>query len=89
MQLKDPSLFREAALIGDVWIPADPGRSIEVSNPATGLSIDLVPKQGIAPLFRFRDEADVIAQANDTEFGLASYFYAKDLARVFRVAEAL
>ena len=43
----------------------------------------------VAPLFRFADEADVIAQANDTEFGLASYFYAKDLARVFRVAEAL
>ncbi|MGB3816065.1 MAG: NADP-dependent succinate-semialdehyde dehydrogenase [Shinella sp.] len=43
----------------------------------------------VAPLFRFTDEDDVIAQANDTEFGLASYFYAKDLARVFRVAEAL
>lgn len=43
----------------------------------------------VAPLFRFADEADVIAQANDTEFGLASYFYAKDMARVFRVAEAL
>ncbi|MBB3977152.1 succinate-semialdehyde dehydrogenase/glutarate-semialdehyde dehydrogenase [Rhizobium azooxidifex] len=43
----------------------------------------------VAPVFRFKDEADVIAQANDTEFGLASYFYAKDLARVFRVAEAL
>ncbi len=43
----------------------------------------------LAPLFRFTDEADVIRQANDTEFGLASYFYARDLARVFRVAEAL
>lgn len=43
----------------------------------------------VAPLFCFKDEADVIRQANDTEFGLASYFYAKDLARVFRVAEAL
>ncbi|MCA1493353.1 NADP-dependent succinate-semialdehyde dehydrogenase [Ensifer sp. NBAIM29] len=43
----------------------------------------------VAPLFRFKDEADVVKQANDTEFGLASYFYAKDLARVFRVAEAL
>jgi succinate-semialdehyde dehydrogenase/glutarate-semialdehyde dehydrogenase len=43
----------------------------------------------VAPLFRFRDEADVIAQANDTEFGLASYFYARDLSRVWRVAEAL
>ncbi len=38
----------------------------------------------LAPLFRFKDEADVIAQANDTEFGLASYFYANDLSRVFR-----
>ena len=35
------------------------------------------------------DEADVIAQANDTEFGLAAYFYARDLSRVFRVGEAL
>jgi succinate-semialdehyde dehydrogenase/glutarate-semialdehyde dehydrogenase len=43
----------------------------------------------VAPLFRFKDEADVVELANDTEFGLASYFYAKDLARVFRVAEAL
>ncbi|HET6264531.1 MAG TPA: NADP-dependent succinate-semialdehyde dehydrogenase [Usitatibacter sp.] len=43
----------------------------------------------VAPLFRFTDEADVIAQANDTEFGLASYFYARDLGRVWRVAEAL
>lgn len=43
----------------------------------------------LAPLFRFKDEADVIAMANDTEFGLASYFYARDLGRVFRVAEAL
>jgi succinate-semialdehyde dehydrogenase / glutarate-semialdehyde dehydrogenase len=43
----------------------------------------------VAALFRFEDEADVIAQANDTEFGLASYFYARDLSRVFRIAEAL
>ncbi|MDO9624217.1 MAG: NADP-dependent succinate-semialdehyde dehydrogenase [Pseudomonas sp.] len=43
----------------------------------------------LAPLFRFSDEGDVIRQANDTEFGLAAYFYARDLGRVFRVAEAL
>jgi succinate-semialdehyde dehydrogenase/glutarate-semialdehyde dehydrogenase len=43
----------------------------------------------VAPLFRFRDEADVIAQANATQYGLAAYFYARDLGRVFRVAEAL
>ncbi len=43
----------------------------------------------LAPLFRFKDEDEVIAMANDTEFGLAAYFYARDLSRVFRVAEAL
>ena len=43
----------------------------------------------LAPLFRFDDEADVVRQANDTEFGLAAYFYARDLSRVFRVAESL
>jgi succinate-semialdehyde dehydrogenase/glutarate-semialdehyde dehydrogenase len=43
----------------------------------------------LAPIFRFADEADVVAQANDTRFGLAAYFYACDLARVWRVAEAL
>jgi succinate-semialdehyde dehydrogenase/glutarate-semialdehyde dehydrogenase len=40
-------------------------------------------------LFRFKDEAEGIALANDTEFGLAAYFYARDLGRVFRVAEAI
>ncbi len=43
----------------------------------------------LAPLFRFKDEADVIQQANDTIFGLASYFYANNLSRVYKVAEAL
>ncbi|MBL4838851.1 MAG: NAD-dependent succinate-semialdehyde dehydrogenase, partial [Kordiimonadaceae bacterium] len=43
----------------------------------------------VAPVFKFDNEDDVIAQANDTEFGLASYFYAKDLSRVWRVSEAL
>ena len=43
----------------------------------------------VAPLYRFDDEADVIKMANDTEFGLAAYFYARDLGRVWRVAEAL
>ncbi len=43
----------------------------------------------VAPLFRFKDEADAVALANATEYGLASYFYAKDMARVWRVAEAL
>ena len=43
----------------------------------------------VAPIFRFSTEEEAIEQANATEFGLASYFYARDLGRVFRVAEAL
>ncbi len=43
----------------------------------------------VAPLFRFKTEAEAIQMANDTEFGLASYFYARDVGRIFRVAEAL
>ncbi len=43
----------------------------------------------VAPLYRFRDEREVIELANATEFGLAAYFYARDLGRVWRVAEAL
>ena len=43
----------------------------------------------VAPLFRFKTEADAIRMANDTEFGLAGYFYSRDIGRVWRVAEAL
>lgn len=43
----------------------------------------------VAPLFRFRTEEEAIALANDTEFGLAAYFYSRDNARVWRVAEAI
>ena len=43
----------------------------------------------LAPLFRFRDEAEAVRLANDTEYGLACYFYTRDLGRAFRVSEAL
>jgi succinate-semialdehyde dehydrogenase/glutarate-semialdehyde dehydrogenase len=43
----------------------------------------------VAPLFRFRDEAEAVALANDTPYGLASYFYSRDIGRCWRVAEAL
>ncbi len=60
----------------------------------TGVTRDMVVAKDetfgpVAPLFKFEDEDDVIAMANDSEFGLASYFYSRDLARVWRVAEAL
>ena len=43
----------------------------------------------VAPVFRFKTEAEAVQMANDTEFGLAAYFYTRDLARSWRVAEAL
>ena len=43
----------------------------------------------VAPVFRFKTEAEAIALANDTEFGLAAYFYSRDIGRIFRVGEAI
>jgi succinate-semialdehyde dehydrogenase/glutarate-semialdehyde dehydrogenase len=43
----------------------------------------------VAPLIRFKTEADAIRLANDTEFGLAGYFYSRDIGRIFRVAEQM
>jgi succinate-semialdehyde dehydrogenase/glutarate-semialdehyde dehydrogenase len=43
----------------------------------------------LAPLFRFKTESEAVEMSNDTEFGLAAYFYSRDVGRIFRVAEAL
>ncbi len=43
----------------------------------------------VAPLFRFEDDAEAIIRANDSEFGLCAYFYARDVGRIFRTAEAI
>ncbi len=43
----------------------------------------------VAPMFRFRSDEDAIAMANDTEFGLAAYFYSRDIGRIWRVAEGV
>jgi succinate-semialdehyde dehydrogenase/glutarate-semialdehyde dehydrogenase len=43
----------------------------------------------LAPLFRFKTDAEAIKLANDTEFGLAAYFYSRDIGRIFRIAEGL
>jgi len=60
----------------------------------TGVTQDMIVTKEetfapLAPIISFRDEADVIAMANASEFGLASYFYARDMKRIFTVAEAL
>jgi succinate-semialdehyde dehydrogenase/glutarate-semialdehyde dehydrogenase len=60
----------------------------------TGVTTDMVITKEetfgpVAPLYRFKTEQEAIKMANDTEFGLAAYFYSRDIGRVFRVAEAL
>jgi succinate-semialdehyde dehydrogenase / glutarate-semialdehyde dehydrogenase len=67
--------YYEPTVLGDVSANAKAARE-ETFGP-------------VAPLFRFRDEAEALRLANDTEFGLAAYFYTRDLGRMFRVAEAL
>ncbi len=72
----------------------DMGGNFFAPTIVTGVTQDMKVAQEetfgpLAPLFKFDDVDDVIAMANDTIFGLASYFYAKDLSRVYKVAEAL
>jgi len=72
------------ALGGNFWEPtilADVPREADIFRDET-----FGP---VAPLFRFRTEEEAIEMANDTEFGLAAYFYSRDIGRVFRVAEAI
>jgi len=70
-----PGTFFEPTVIGDAT-PAMAVAREETFGP-------------LAALFRFSDEAEAVRMANDTEFGLASYFCSRDLNRVLRVAEAL
>ncbi|HEV2652188.1 MAG TPA: NAD-dependent succinate-semialdehyde dehydrogenase [Rhizomicrobium sp.] len=67
--------FFEATIVSDVT-PAMAISQEEIFGP-------------VAALYRFRDEAEAIRMANDTPFGLAAYFYARDIGRVMRVSEAL
>jgi len=67
--------FFEPTVLGDV-----PPRALVFREETFG---------PLAPLFRFRTEAEAVALANDTPFGLAAYFYSRDVGRIFRVAEGL
>jgi succinate-semialdehyde dehydrogenase/glutarate-semialdehyde dehydrogenase len=61
-----------------------------LANVTSGMKIAHEETFGpLAPLFRFKTEDEVIRMVNDTEFGLASYFYARDIGRVWRIAEAI
>ena len=90
--IKDVTDKGGAVLTGG--LPHDLGGTFFQPTIVTGVTQDMLVAQDetfgpLAPLFKFEDEAEVIAMANDTIFGLASYFYAKDLSRVYKVAEAL
>jgi succinate-semialdehyde dehydrogenase/glutarate-semialdehyde dehydrogenase len=70
------------------------GHSFFEPTVLTGVTSDMLVAREetfgpLAPLFRFKTEEEVIALANDTEFGLASYFYSRDIGRVWRVAEGI
>ncbi|MCA1970432.1 MAG: NAD-dependent succinate-semialdehyde dehydrogenase [Rhizobium sp.] len=74
--------------------PADQGGLFFQPTILTGVTSDMKVAVEetfgpVAPLFKFETEEEVIELANNTEFGLASYFYSKDVAKIFRVAEAL
>ena len=61
-----------------------------LSNVTTDMAISREETFGpVAPIFKFDDEKQAIQMANDTEFGLAAYFYSRDIGRIWRVAEAL
>jgi succinate-semialdehyde dehydrogenase/glutarate-semialdehyde dehydrogenase len=61
-----------------------------LANVTTDMAVSNEETFGpVAPLFRFRDEQEAIDLANDTEYGLAAYFYSRDIGRIWRVSEAL
>ena len=81
----------EVALGGN---PHDLGGCFYQPTVLTGVTSDMAVFRNeifgpVAPVVKFSTEEEVIAMANDTEFGLASYFYTRDIGRVWRVAEAL
>ena len=71
----DDSLVYEPTILSDVTKDMDVYKE-EIFGP-------------VAPVFKFKTEAEVITYANDTPFGLASYFYGRDYAKIWRIAEAL
>ena len=84
----------KGAVVATGGKPHDLGGTFFEPTILTGVTQDMtVSKEEtfgpMAPLFNFENVDDVIAMANDTIFGLAAYFYAKDLSRVYKVAEAL
>ncbi|MDA7451777.1 NAD-dependent succinate-semialdehyde dehydrogenase [Planktomarina temperata] len=84
----------KGAVVATGGKPHDLGGTFFEPTILTGVTQDMtVSKEEtfgpMAPLFKFENVDDVIAMANDTIFGLAAYFYAKDLSRVYKVAEAL
>jgi succinate-semialdehyde dehydrogenase/glutarate-semialdehyde dehydrogenase len=90
----DDAVSKGARLLtGGHAIEAEGGRFYEPTVLANADASMLCAREEtfgpVAPVFRFKDEAEAIAAANATEFGLAAYFYSRDVGRIFRVGEAL
>jgi succinate-semialdehyde dehydrogenase/glutarate-semialdehyde dehydrogenase len=84
----------KGARIASGGAPLAPGSRFFAPTVLTGVTPDMMVANEetfgpVAPLFRFNTEGEAIALANATEFGLAAYFYGRDIGRVWRVAEAL
>jgi succinate-semialdehyde dehydrogenase / glutarate-semialdehyde dehydrogenase len=70
------------------------GRSFLEPSVLTDVTTDMVITKEqtfgpVAPLYHFKTDDEVVKMANDTEFGLAAYFYSRDIGRIWRIAEAL
>ena len=81
-------------LTGGKLISGEAGGQFYAPTVLVGVAADAVVARDetfgpLSPVFRVETEEEAVAMANDTEFGLAAYFYTRDLARSFRVAEAL
>ncbi len=91
-QIKD-ALDKGAVLLAGGKRAGDGGFFFEptiLGNVTTAMTIATEETFGpVAPLFVFKDEEEGVAMANDSDYGLASYFFSRDMARCFRVAEAL
>jgi len=92
MTLERDDLIQDKLFIGGQWRAGVEGKSFAVSNPATGRTIATLVDGGTTDAIAAVDAAQqafIVWRAEDTPFGLAAYFYSRDAARIWRVADAL
>ena len=80
-------MFRRLCHVDGAWLAAN-GFTFAMTNPANGSLLGSVPNAGACPAERVPRHPRAVAMANDIEFRLASYFYVRDIGRIWRVALA-